>query len=170
MFSGTPFCITNPTAATPSAGAVSLSATAPFLLLGCTSGSGAVVAFQYVKINVASAVSNPVDVVIRMDTIQRYSSGGTALTPTSPIVNYAGTSKITSVYLSPTAKAASAARIIYQGRIPANNGGNLFLRWAEDAVDQPQLGEVGSMLIHVVDSAAAVAPSVYFDIGWVERT
>jgi hypothetical protein len=165
---GTPFLITNPVAGTADATRTTYSATAPFLLLSMASGSGGAMALSYIKINVASAVAAPVDVLIRLDTVNRYASGGSTLVAVRPNANNAATSKVSYIMLKPTAAAATAAKTIFQGRIPANNGADLFLSWDEGDSDRPCISEVGSLLIHVFDSAGSSAPSVHFDVGWTE--
>jgi hypothetical protein len=166
---GTPFHVCDVTPGTPTAAKISYSATTPFLVLSMASGSGGAAAFRYVKVNIASAVTAPVDVAIVMDTVNRYASGGAALTALCENINQAATSKMSYLMLKPTASAASAARVLYTGRIPANNGGDLFIQWEDGASDQPQITEVGSFLLYIFDSAATLAPSVYFNVGWYSK-
>jgi hypothetical protein len=105
------------------------------------------------------------EVEVVLDTADRFSAGGTAVTPQNVNEESAVASALTSFLFNPTATAAGAGtRKIFSGAYDnASFGGSITI----DFKDAVIMGTTSSLLVYVVDTGGT-APAVKFNFEWEE--
>lgn len=163
-FKGRRFSITPPTISTDITAQATFAATTPTLLLRNAAASVRAL-IRSIRIVVTTASSNPVNIAIVLDTADRLSAGGSAITPQNVSTPSAVASAISSFTTNPTATAAGAGtRVIYQDQIPTGQSSGINIQIKDAWI----IGTTGSFVVYIYDSAGAVAPHVFFLIDYEE--
>jgi hypothetical protein len=165
--SGRRFIATGQTAGAELTAQAGFVATTPTLMLRQASGATETEVVRSIEINSQAASPTTIKVVIMLDPDDRFSAGGTSVTPQNPNEGSAAVSGITSFLENPTATAADAdERIIYNGSFVGGDGAALFLEFKDELILVGQ----GTLLVYVFDAAGAAAPTITYNVEWEEYT
>lgn len=201
---GSYFKATNPTISTGIAHALttSWSATAALFVLRNTDAEGAKRLYiDYIKLHLVSATptaATSIESAVVLDTTNRYSSGGSAITPVNSNVDSASATISALNFGAITAAAASAPRLIARNRFPHRappaivQGDTLIFNFGRvesfglapsgsatpatapamfvTSCGPAVLGGGDSLVFHLwYPAIATTAPSYEFEMGWWER-
>jgi hypothetical protein len=104
-----------------------------------------------------------VDVIVVIDTADRYSAGGTPHTPQNVNAQSGVASGISNFYATPTASAAGGGtRIVYSKAIPAEDGAGLSVEFEDSII----IGTTGTILIY--DNSNGTGVEWYWNFEWEE--
>jgi len=161
---GKRFNTTNSTLGTPVTGQLALVATTPTLMLRINSASIRAIA-RSLSISLANTPGGVTTVIAVLDTLDRYSAAGTAVTPSNTNEESA-TAAVALFYENPTATAAGVApatRPLGHWTIPASQGSILDLEFE----DSDLLGiTAATLLIYVY--APTTAPQIFYAFDFEE--
>ena len=161
---GKRFNTTNSTLGTPVTGQLALVATTPTLMLRINSASIRAIA-RSLSISLANTPGGVTTVIAVLDTLDRYSAAGTAVTPSNTNEESA-TAAVALFYENPTATAAGVApatRPLGHWTIPASQGSILDLEFE----DGDLLGiTAATLLIYVY--APTTAPQIFYAFDFEE--
>jgi hypothetical protein len=161
---GKRFNATNSTMGTAITAQLALVATTPTLMLRINSAAIRAIA-RSLSISLANTPGGVVTVIAVLDTLDRYSAAGTAVTPSNTNEESA-TAAVSLFYENPTATAAGVApatRVLGHWTMPASVGSILDLEFE----DSDLLGiTAATLLIYVY--APTTAPQIFYQADWEE--
>lgn len=148
---------------TPVTGQASFVATTPTILLN-NSASTRKVILRSIQLYQVNAPTSAPRVHIVIDTANRFSAGGTSVTPQNANTQSATASAVTGFREAPTATAAGAGtRFIFNGIMPsAAVGASLSLSFNDEHI----IGTTGSLLIYIFNATTVF--SGFYRIDWEE--
>ncbi|MEK7468814.1 MAG: hypothetical protein AAB074_15670 [Planctomycetota bacterium] len=149
---GRRFSVAHQTPGTTVTGQTSFVATTPTFLINQASAAHRVVLSNFALCQIGTPAGGTIHVALAIDSSDRYSSGGTSITPQATAMPSALTAGF-SFRFNPTAAAASAVRILNEWTQPAW-AGSIF---NPDLHDGVLIGYTGSILIYTW--AATTAPT-----------
>ena len=162
---GRRFIATSQTAGAALTAQAAFVATTPTLMLRQSAGATETEVIRSISISSFAALPAGIRVVVMLDPDDRFSAGGTSVTPQNPNEGSAAASGITSFLENPTATAADAdERIIYNEGFAGGIGAKLVIEFLDELI----LSGVGTLLVYVFDSAGAVAPTIAYNEEWEE--
>ena len=162
---GRRFIATSQTAGAELTAQATFVATTPTLMLRQSSGATETEVVRSVQINSQAATPSVIKVVVMLDPDDRFSAGGTSVTPQNPNEGSSAASGITSFLENATATAADAdERIVWNGSFVGGDGAMLTLNFK----DELMLSGVGTLLVYVFDAAGAAAPTISYNVEWEE--
>lgn len=191
------FKATNPTPGT----GIAMSITTAFadtaalaVLFNGESSGGKRLFLDYIKLicTVAGATTSASDLAVKIDSGNRYSSGGSAITPVNANMDVSNVASGVLHFGTVVATAASAARIVSRDRLKTQAapcwtaGDEVIINPGADMSAGPTsgstpimigvptgpiiIGPQQSLLVHMWNTAnATTAPSWEFELGWWER-
>jgi hypothetical protein len=162
---GRRFIATSQTAGATLTAQAAFVATTPTLMLRQAAGATETEVVRSISISSFATLPAGIRVVVMLDPDDRFSAGGTSVTPQNPNEGSAAASGITSFLENPTATAADAdERIIYNEGFAGGIGAKLVLEFKDELI----LAGVGTILVYVFDSAGATAPTIAYNWEWEE--
>lgn len=160
---GRRFSATNPTLGSPITGQIGFAATTPTFLLRQSAATRRIV-LRTINLGLAAGAGGSFRVAVVIDTADRFSAGGTSVTPQNMNTGSAIASAVTGFLINPTATAAGAGtRIISTISGPVANGTNISVNFSDGLL----IGTTGSLLVYATSTAAS-APSLLFTFEWEE--
>jgi hypothetical protein len=148
---------------TPVTGQIGFTDTTPTFLLRQSASTKRVV-LRTINLGLAAGAGGSFRVAIVIDTADRFSAGGTSLTPENTNTGSATPSAVTAFLLNPTATAAGVGtRPISHVAASASNGTNITFNFGDGVL----IGTTGSLLVYAT-SMIASAPSLFFTFEWEE--
>lgn len=161
---GRRFYVTHQTPNTVISAQASFVATTPTFLLR-QSATAVRVVLRSITITVVNTPTDDVRITVAIDTADRFSAGGTSVTPQNANEESATASGITSFLTNPTATAAGAGtRYLVNDLIdnlPASS-------WTVQFKDGVLLSTTASLLVYVFGNGGATAADVFFTFEWEE--
>lgn len=164
--SGRRYCVTHQTIATAVTGQTSFDATTPTFLIYQTSAEGIrQLCLSGLELCQAGTVAGGIiHVVIALDTTNRFSAGGTAVTPQNALVDssnaqYANAAGFSFKYNATASAAGSGTRYIKHYTVAPNSSAPV--PFALDTEDSIQIGKTGSILVYTY--AATTGPTWHFN-------
>jgi hypothetical protein len=140
-------------------------ATTPTLLLRQSAGARTVIV-RNITISSRGATPSPIGVGVILDPDDRFSAGGTVVTPSNPNEGSVAVSGITDFRENPTATAADAdERNIVNMDYPGGRGGTLSMDFEDELI----LAGTGSILVYVFDPLGVSAPTILYSVDWEEH-
>jgi hypothetical protein len=131
--------------------------TTPTILLALNAaGKRAIVRSLYIAID--SATTNPVRVVIKIDSANRLSAGGTSVTPQNTNSGGGGSSLTYTENATATAEAGGTKRL-YEFLIASGKGASITIGFNDEVF----INATGSYLVYVFDDAGASGPSIIWN-------
>lgn len=139
-------------------------ATTPALLLANNAAALSAVILRNINLSIKTAPGDLLQVVVAIDSADRYSAAGTAVVPQGTNTDIANL-VLSIFYTMPTASAAGAGtRYIYNGVFPGTKGTNVDIEFLDGVI----IGSTGSILIYVFSSSGAGAPAVLWNVEFEE--
>lgn len=153
---------------TPGAGTVTgqtgFVATTPTFLLDLPASQSRILLPSKIKLFQAGTVAGgPIEIAIAIDTVVRYASGGTAITPKNTNIG-STVAAVGTFYTNPTAAAATAVRLVDGAVVAASVGDGIQFN-LDHGLLLPNAG--GSLLIYTF--AATTGPTWKYMIEWDEE-
>lgn len=149
---GRRFSVAHQTPGTTVTGQTSFVATTPTFLLNQANAAHRLVLSNFALGQIGTAAGGTIHVALAIDSADRYSSGGTAITPQATAMPSAASAGFTFRF-NPTASSPSAVRYLYEWTQPAFIG-SVF---NPDLLDGVLIGFTGSILVYTW--ASSVAPT-----------
>lgn len=149
---GRRFSVAHQTPGTTITGQTSFVATTPTFLINQASAAHRVVLSNFALCQIGTPAGGTIHIAVAIDSADRYSSGGTAITPQATAMPSAVSAGF-GFRFNPTASAPSSVRYLYEWTQPAW-AGSIF---NPDLHDGLLIGFTGSILVYTW--AAATAPT-----------
>lgn len=163
---GRRFIITEQTPNTNTVAQATFATTTPTYLLRQSGSSKRVIVRHFTLTMIAPPGTSFGKVIVAVDTVDRYSAGGTAVTPQSPNVELSPSSGITGFFKNPTATApGGTVRYIGNGALCGSQGNMASYIYADSII----IGATGSLLVYVFDAAGAAAPEIVYAFDTAEE-
>jgi len=155
---GRRFVVTDQTPNAPVTAQVGFLATTPTFLLRQVLSTRKIIFRSFSISLLANAGGAALRVIVALDTADRFSAGGTAVTPQNLNEESATASALTSFLVNPTATAAGAGtRYITHIGTPTTAGVNLLVDYSDGVF----LGTTGAILIYCFVTVGT-APSIFY--------
>ncbi len=151
-FGGRRFSVAHQTPGTTVTGQTSFSATTPTFLINQSSGSRRLVLSNFALCQAGTPAGGMVNIALLIDPADRYSTGGTAITPQATMADSALTAGW-SFRFNPTVTSPSTPRLLYHWTQPVWTGAV----FNPDLFDGVGIGLTGSILVYTW--AATTAPT-----------
>ena len=150
---GRRFAIAHQTPGTTIAGQTSFVATTPtFLIRQANSDGRRVILSNFALCQAGTPAGGLISILVAIDTADRYSAGGTAITPQATMADSDNAAGFTFRF-NPTATAPSTVRYLYEWTQPVFPGAT----FNPDMHDGVAIGQTGSILVYTW--ASTVAPT-----------
>lgn len=158
---GRRFIATHQTLGTDITGQTSLVATTPTFLLYQASEATLIAINSIVLSQSGTVAGGLIDLVVGIDNTNRFSAGGTVVTPSNLLAGDATTANST-FRTNPTATAAGTTDYIFNRTVAASLGAVSVL----DIGDEVVIPQTGSLVIHT--AASGTGPSWRFEVDYTE--
>jgi len=133
-------------------------ATTPAVLLSNTAATATHI-LRSLYVSHVSDTNDPSEVVVALDSADRYASGGASRTPVNAYMQSAVAWPGNNAYEAPTAAAATAQRTLFRGSIIQGKGQSLAAGFDDGVIIS---GAAASLLVYVYDSAGANTRSIRY--------
>lgn len=167
-YAGERWILKNPTPGTGFLGGTSLSRTAPIFAiyqtdLAVTPPTERPITLSTLTIaQVSTVAGGPINILVAVDSTNRYSAGGTTLTPQRCFANNAITPGFTANSLPTLTADGSTDYDVYEVTIPALTGTTVSI----DFGDAVRIGKTGTIMVYAF--AATTGPTLTFDAEIIE--
>jgi hypothetical protein len=160
---GRRFFTTHQTPGTAVTGQTSFVATTPTFLLNNAAATRGAILRSIILAQAGTVAGGLIELVLAIDSANRYSAGGTAVVPQNGNSDSATASLVTAFRFNPTASAAGAGtRYLAPGAVPASLGTITTISFN----DGVYIGVTGSILLYTW--AATTGPTWRFTFEWEE--